>query len=223
MAESYVQVAPDSTGKKLRTVSSTVGANTVEEQYVIPTSARTRTGLYRVHAGVFVVGAAADAATAGRWWLINPVGSGVAVAVKRISFASQHGSALATPTSPRIMLERVTFTGTASGASVTPAKRARTTVAGTTADATAVASVRTASTGLTLAAGEAFKAFLPVVALTTAAACPAGTDDWDPSDEDTELILAAGEGVVCRQTDAGTASDTRRWVNNITWEEFTAP
>lgn len=35
MAESYVQVAPDSTGKKLHTRQRTVGANTVQDQYVI--------------------------------------------------------------------------------------------------------------------------------------------------------------------------------------------
>ncbi len=220
MAKSFVQVAPDGAGKQLSTYTDADGRH---EQVVVTSSLRTRTGLYRVHSGVFVVTAAADAATAGRWWLINPVGSGVAVAVRRVSFSCQHGSALATPTSPRINLERVTFTGTASGATITPAKRVRTTVAGLTADATNVGSLRTASTGLTLTAGEPFKAFLPVVALTTAAANPPGNDEWDPADEDTEIILAAGEGIVCRQADAGTASDTRRWVNNITWEEFTAP
>ena len=113
MAESLVQVAPDSTGKKLHTISSVVGTDTVEEQVVIVTSARTRTGLYRAATGAHVVLAAAQAATVGFWWLINPVGSGVAVSLKRVAFMSQHGSVLATPTSPRIMLERVTFTGTA--------------------------------------------------------------------------------------------------------------
>lgn len=35
MVEQYVQVAPDSTGAKLRTRERTIGANVVEEQYVI--------------------------------------------------------------------------------------------------------------------------------------------------------------------------------------------
>jgi len=35
MAEDFVQVAPDSTGAKVRTRSRVIGANTVEEQYVI--------------------------------------------------------------------------------------------------------------------------------------------------------------------------------------------
>lgn len=40
MAEGIIQVAPDSTGSKLRTRSRTVGANTVHEQYVISQSER---------------------------------------------------------------------------------------------------------------------------------------------------------------------------------------
>jgi hypothetical protein len=224
MADSFVQVAPDSTGARMQTTTKTVNAQTVHRQVVSNASQRTRVGFYRVHTGVFLVQAAAHAATVGFWWLINPVGSTVAVSVKKVSFASQHGTALATPTSPRITLERVTFTGTASGAVVTPAKRVRTSVAGLTAEATNVASLRTASTGLTLTAGEVYKAFLPVFAVTaTVATGPAGTDDYDPSLEDDELVLAAGEGIVCRQPDAGTTSDTRRCVFNVTWEEFTAP
>lgn len=224
MADAFIQVAPDSTGSKLRTVSGTVGANTVHEQVVIPTSIRTRTGLYRSHVGVFLVQAAAHAATVGFWWLLNPVGSTTAVAIKKVSFSSQHGSVLATPTSPRITLERVTFTGTHTGTLITPAQRVRTTVGGLTADAsTGVARLSAASTGATLTAGAAYKAFLPVAALTAVGSEAPGTDDYDPGDEDTELILAAGEGIVCRQPDAGTTTDTRRCVFNITWEEFTAP
>jgi hypothetical protein len=223
MAESYTQVPPDSTGRKIHTRQRTIGANTVEDQFVIQTSARTRTGLYRCNTGAHVVLAAAHAATAGFWWLINPVGSAVAVAVKRITFMSQIGSALATPTSPRMSLERVTFTGTASGASVTPAKRVRTTVAGLAADATNVASLRTASTGLTLAAGESVRAFLPAAAATGVGAVAASEDDWEAEFEDEEVVLAAGEGVVFRQADAGTTADTRRVITNVTWEEFTAP
>lgn len=224
MAEDFVQVAPDSTGAKIHTRSRVIGANTVEEQFVIPTSQRTRVGLYRAHVGVFVVQAAAHAATAGFWWLLNPVGSTTAVAIKKVSFASQHGSALATPTSPRITLERVTFTGTHTGTLITPAQRVRTTVGGLTADAsTSVARLSAASTGATLTAGPAYKAFLPVAALTAVGSEAPGTDDYDPAEEDVEIVLAAGEGIVCRQADAGTTSDTRRSVFNVTWEEFTAP
>lgn len=215
MAEDFVQVQPDGTGAKIRTRARTIGANNIEEQYVILQREAVRSSAYYAHTGAHLVLAAADAATVGRWWLINPVGSSVLVALRRVSFSSQLGSALLAPTSPRITLERVTFTGTASGAVTTNAIRK-------TTDAAAVSSVRTASTGLTLTAGGVFHAFLPVASATAVGYTAASTDDYDPADDDV-IILAAGEGVVCRQPDAGTGSDTRRFVTNLYVEEFTLP
>lgn len=175
---------------------------------------RVRTGIFSCQTGIHVVAATAQAATAGFWWLINPVGSTVIVALRRIEFMSQIGSALATPTSPRLQVERVTFTGTASGASPTPAKVR-------SADAANTASLRTASTGLTLTAGAAVYAFLPITAITaTSGGGAAAVADWNP-DNNGMPLLAAGEGLVLRQADNGTASDTRRFVTNIAWEEFT--
>lgn len=222
MAESFTQVAPNSTGSKIHVRTYAVGADTVADQFVIPTSRRTRTGYYRTSTAALLLAAAADAATVGRWWLINPVGSSVAISVKRVSISwTATGTAAAATTGPRITLERATFTGTASGAVLTPAKRVRTAVAGLAADATNVGSVRTASTGLTLAAGELVRAFsAPYIA--TGVGQVYALDEWEPTDEDTELILAAGEALVCRQADAA-AVDVRRWINNITWEEFSSP
>lgn len=40
MPEGFIQVAPSGTGPKLRTRERTIGANTVQEQYVIPTTER---------------------------------------------------------------------------------------------------------------------------------------------------------------------------------------
>lgn len=222
MAQSFTQVAPDSTGDKMHTRTYTVGADVVSDQYVTPVSQRTRLGLYRGVTALNATAAAADAATAGRWWLINPAGSSVAVAVKRVLIAwTATGAAAAAATGPRITLERFTATGAPSGAALTPSKRVRTAVAGLAVDATPVASVRTASTGLTISAGELAHAW--------AAPYMGGTawvlDTYSSTDvglEDDETILAAGEGIVCRQADAA-AADIRRWVNTIVWEEFTAP
>lgn len=223
MADGVVQVAPDSTGKMLRTVTTTVGGNTVHEQVVIPVGMRTRQGAYRAHVGVFTVQASAHASTVGFWWLINPLSSGMAMGIKKISFSSQHGSVLATATSPRITIERTTFTGTATGTTVTPAKITNASGNGLNADATNKGLILTTSTGLTLTAGPAIKAFLPTVALTAVGVGPAVNDEVDPANEGDELILQPGEGIICRQPDAGTASDTRRVLFNVAWEEFGAP
>jgi hypothetical protein len=123
------------------------------------------------------------------------------------------GSALAATTSPRLSLERVTFTGTASGATVAGAKRR-------TADATQVSSIRLASTGLTLTAGAPITEFLPVAAATAVAYNTPAEAIFQPDNGDLCLLLGAGEGLVLRQADAGTAADTRR--NTVTFiiEEF---
>ena len=215
MGESFIQVPTDSTGKKIRTRERTVGANTVQEQFVIQQSRRVETGVYICQTGAHVVLASAHSATAGFWWLINPTGSSVLVALRRVEFMSQLGSALATPTSPRINIERMTFTGTASGAQITAAKR-------DTNDATAVATLRTASTGLTPTAGAGVFSFLPTAGATAVGYTAATAGDWVP-DEDGQVVLAAGEGIVCRQADNGTTSDTRRFVTNIAWMEFSVP
>jgi hypothetical protein len=186
------------------TSSVAVVARTTDEQ--------TLQGVYYYHGGANLVQAAADAATAGRFWIINPVGSTVTVRVKSIEFASQLGSALAAPTSPRLTIERVSFTGTASGASLAPAKRK-------TSDASPQSSLRTASTGLTLTAGNPVVSFLPVASATAVGYTNTAVEKWRPDVND-RIELVAGEGIVCRQADAGTTSDTRRFTLDITVEEF---
>jgi len=171
--------------------------------------------VYAVNTGAHVVSATAHAATVGFWWLLNPVGSAVLVSLRRVEFMSQMGSALLTPTSPRITIERVTFTGTHTGALITPA------------DADSVAPVTTsrlslASTGTTLTAGAVAYAFLPIACGTAVGFTATAESDWTP-DEEGQIVLAAGEGVVCRQPDAGTTADTRRFVTNISFEEYTIP
>jgi len=211
MPDSSIVLPVDSTGKALRTFNR---AANLHDQYVVTTNGRVVTGTYISQTGAHVVLAAAHAATAaGFWFLTNPVGSTVLVALRRIEFASQMGSILVTATSPRLQAERFTFTGTSTGAVIVAAKQA-------TADATQVARLASATTGLTPTAGAAVFAFLPVASATAVAFVAAAVADWNP-DADGQVILAAGEGVVFRQADAGTTADTRRFVTNIAWEEFT--
>jgi len=170
-------------------------------------------GGYKFESGRLAVLAAAHASTAGFWWLINPVGSTVLVVIKKMLVTAVPVAVTAFASSPRITLERVTFTGTATGAQITAAKRDST-------DATATATIRTASTGLTLTAGAAFADFtVPAVLTAVGVAVPYDQPLYDDTDEDDYTVLRAGEGVVLRQADAGTTSDTRIVMAYGSWEE----
>ncbi|HXN74888.1 MAG TPA: hypothetical protein VN855_00165 [Candidatus Acidoferrum sp.] len=169
-------------------------------------------GVYFYSPTAQTVQASADAATAGRFWIINPIGNTKTVRIKAIQFTSQLGSALLTPTSPRITVERVTFTGIASGATVAGAKRK-------TADPAPVSVCITASTGIVLSAGNIIKTFLPIACATAVGFASADLNTFIP-DINNRLDLVAGEGIVIRQPDAGTASDSRRYILNFIIEEF---
>lgn len=215
MGEQFIQLPVDGSGKRQRTRERTVSGNVIQEPYLISIRERVLSGVYLAQTGAHVVQAAADAAGVGRWWLFNPVGSTVLVAFRRCEFLSQLGSVLAAPTSPRLTLSLFTATGTASGASVTPGKQDST-------QAAATATLRTASTGLTITDGADVFSFMPTASATAVGYAAPAVADWLPEDEGMP-ILRAGEGIYLTQSDAGTASDTRRYVTNIAWEEFTLP
>jgi len=216
MPESFVWLPPDSTGKKLHTRNQTIGANDVHEQFVIPVSARLNTGVFRSHTGAHVVQAAAQNGTStGFWWLYNTSAT-VICALRRCHFMSQRGSALATPTSPRIVLQRITFTGTPAGTAIVPAKT-------DTGFCAAVASLRSTQVTSVVTLAEQFMAFLPMSDVSTTVTGGATDTDWVPDTEDGEILLRQNQGVVCWQPDAGSTSDTRRFVTSIAWSEFTIP
>jgi hypothetical protein len=181
----------------------------VVERERIPTAVQ----LYSI-AGTIL--AAAHTGSAGFFWIVNHVGSTVRIAVRRTNFTSQHNSVLATPSSGRVVLRRITFTGTPSGAQPAACRAV-------TAQAPSSSwSVRSANTGMTITQGGDGFSYFPVAALTAVGACPPAYEDWNPEDEG-QVELAAGEGLACVQADAGTASDTRRFVMNFSVEEFTIP
>lgn len=171
-------------------------------------------GIYYASGALSTVTAAADAATAGRFWLINPVGSTVLVALRQIAMNNGAGLLIVTTTTPQFTLERMTFTGTASGGTVTAGKR-------DTNDAAAQASIRTATTGLTPTAGAVMNSY-SIPEVVTAVGTNTNTVETLKWPEDERIVLRAGEGLVLRQATAGTALDTR-WVQaDWIWEEFTA-
>lgn len=128
---------------------------------------------------------------------------------------SQHSTVLATPTAPRIVASRFSFTGTASGAAVTPAR----------IDAAMPAPItdwRTAVTGMTVTMGEVLGSAGIVGALTAVGSYePTNNDIIKPADaEDEWIVIKPGNGLVLWQDIAGTTSDTRKFNPTIVIDEI---
>lgn len=171
-------------------------------------------GIYYAGSGPHIVGAAADAATGGRVWLVN-TSSTIAVAIREIRYSIVAGTALITLTEPRINVERMTFTGTPSGAQITPGKRDST-------DAANTGTLRTASTGMTITAGATMRNFSPTNALTAVGVSMPTEQVWTmQAHVDGRIVLRQNEGIVVRQADAGTVADTRTFFLDFAWEEYT--
>jgi hypothetical protein len=205
------------TGKKIRTKESVVGANTVEEYYFIPSSERSETGHYK-----FVIPAAAiptavhTGTTTGFFFLTNPLASTVKIAVDRMTFKHNFSTTLAVDLiAPLIHVSRISFTGTLSAATTTPAKRA-------TADAAAQGLLSIAMTGLTITNVANLFGFIGMTMdLLTGGGghWKAQTDEWNPTDDGDELILAPGEGLVVWSTLAVTTANRKLMINGA-WQEF---
>jgi len=211
----FAQLPTDSgnTGKKMRTQTRVIGADTVHEHFFVASSTRDMRGSYIAHSGVFTIQAAAQTFPTSFIYVINPIGNTTNMALTAIEVLSQLGSALAAPTSPRLLWKRFTFTGTASGASITPGKLDST-------FPTATGSLRTASTGMTITAVADMLCSLPVASATAVGYTPPQMDEWFEDIEKNQIILRAGEGIAMFQPDAGTASDTRRIIVTVKWDEF---
>jgi hypothetical protein len=205
------------TGKKIRTKESVVGANTVEEYFFIPSSERNITGQYKfVIPAQAIPTAAHTATTTGFVYLINPLSSTINIAVDRVSFKQNFSTTLAVDLiAPLIHVSRISFTGTLSAAATTPAKRK-------TADAAAQGLIATAMTGLTVTnVANVYGIVGQTMDLVTGGGghWSAQSDEWNPEDEDDELILAPGEGVVIWSTLAVTTANRKLLVNGA-WFEF---
>lgn len=195
------------------TITTTQKADGSHQQVVVAReSGEELLGVYYCATGAHVVLQAADAATVARWYLINPIGSGVMLRFRRIRFMSQLGSALVAVSSPRLQLELFTFTGVATGAVVVPAKHKST-------DDPPKGILTTASTGLTIISGAVVAAFLPVASATAVGYNPATETEWN-LDAERDILLAPGEGLLFRQPDPGANSDTRRFITSLVWEEY---
>lgn len=218
---SYIQLPSDSgnLGKKVRTRTRTVGADSVLEHVFSLETARSRLGIYYAASGTLTVPIAVqNGTTTGLFWLYNPIASGRNMAVRRLATQIQFTVTTAVDlTVPRLAFSLFTFTGAGSGAQVTPAKRA-------SGDQAPVGNLRTASTGLTVTLGAMIKSDFPPILPTASSATiqanmpPTISNDWDPPEEE-QPILLPGEGIVCWAADASTTAN-RRTSTDLIWEEF---
>lgn len=205
------------TGKNVRTQSRVVGADTVHEHFFIPVRQAQVLGVYRTALAQQTVQAAAQNGTAtGFVWAHVPVlVSNKWARIRRVYYSSQHSTALATPTAPRLVLQRFTFTGVAAGASVAAGKV-------DSAAPTAILDLRTAVTGLTVTLDVLMAAAGICGALTAVGAYNVSdVNIIDPaSNEDEWPIIKPGQGFVLYQDIAGTVADTRKFNPVIVWDEI---
>lgn len=223
----FVQLPLDTgnTGKKVRTQTKTVGADTVHEHFFVAGRQASVLGVYKVFSTLQSVQATAQNGTStGFLWLHVPTAvTGKKMRLRRLWASFVTTGTTAMPTVPRLLLQRFTFTGTASGASVVASKMA-------TSMPSAAADIRSASTGLSVSlVASAFVGGTlvpPTLIAGTAASfvTQAAPDQFlfnSVSDvEDDFCVIAPGEGVVVYQPDAGTASDARRFTLNLVWDEI---
>jgi len=171
-------------------------------------------GTYYIHSGNLTILASAHGSTAGFMWVFNPLVSGKIIKIVRLDIIADMTTALATPTAPRLTVERITSTTNFSGAIIAVAK-------GDSTDVTNVAYVTLVSTGATITAGAAIAAaIVPANATGTVNTNPEVYNLIGEKSDVKDLVLRAGEGIVIRQADAGTTSDTRKAVINIVIEEY---
>jgi hypothetical protein len=208
-------------GKKVRTQTRVVGADTVHEHFVVPISARKVDGIYyfAATAAAAVQASAQNGTSTGFFWLELPSGGTKRLRLRRFEIVFEQGAAPTADhlTLPRIALARFTFTGTASGAIVTPAKRRET-------DGGNTANVRTAVTGMTVTLGAVISSWLPPgIDFATAAGqnvVSKVNEPFAPTNEDDFIDVQPAEGLLLYQPDAGTASDVRRFNYKGAWDEY---
>lgn len=207
------------TGKKVRTQTRVVGANTVHEHFFIHQRQAKITSIYRLALVQSTVAAAAqNGTTAGFLFGHMPSAATTrAMRLRRLSLTSQHSTALATPTAPRLLVRRLTSAAALSGALVAP----NINDSGVHAAPSCLFSL--VNTGITVVhVGIGFGAAGLAGALTAVGAYePCYKDIIDPaSDEDEWPVFRPGEGFVVYQDTAGTTADTRKFNLQLLCDEI---
>lgn len=112
------------TGKYVRTLTRIVGADTVHEHFFIENRLKSVLGVYRyAQAQNTVLAAAQNGTSSGMLYGHVPAAvSGKAARIRRVGVTSQHSTALATPTAPRLVMSRITAAAALSTSLLTPGK-----------------------------------------------------------------------------------------------------
>jgi hypothetical protein len=204
MSESYIQLPPDSSGKKARQISKTKDGQTVHERVVVIDH-----DLKRAITGKYITATPVISATTASGFvfasIFNPTDSGKLIAIKKYKV-------LCWAVAAAVYIELATWRVTAAsgGTLIAAADIAK---KDTTLDGTPSAEVRHTNVTVTVAQ--------KVLAQLTAGAAGQTpylgvTLEFAPNEE---IILREGQGLATRQEAAGDAD--QRVVVLIEWEEFT--
>lgn len=209
-------------GKNVRTVTKTVGADSVHSQFWVPDLAMTLTGKYFIGtAQQSVVQNAHDGTTTGFMWFQMPAAATVTALLRRIRLDFTASAATAMPTAPVISFTKFTFTGTASGAQAAAPNGV---IPYITGGAAAQLIARTAVTGMTPTLVGAV-AVASVPAILTAVGVYGGAAELYPNDQFAwqrghNMEIAPGEGLVMWQSVGGTVADVRKFVAQLEFVEI---
>jgi hypothetical protein len=201
--ESYIQVPPDSTGKRIRSIQKTIGGIAVQEEVFVPSSTRTLIGAYAYSSPVV-----AGSTTSGYVYhsFFYPSTATNLVAVRRIwiSWVAAGSAAYIEGA-----LYRITSASGGTARSVSLVSKKDTNYPDPTIDLR--------DTGVTVTLAQKVFNFI------TPGAAGQMTGIWDlhfvRPDGRSDIILRPGQGLCLRQEAAGNANF--RVSYTIEWEEFT--
>lgn len=198
MSESYIILPTDGAGKKVRTVSKSISAQTVYSEFQVEDSKLNFQGAYLMCLRI------AGSASAGYQYLsvYNPSGSGRVFKFKYVTISVDTGSV-----ANQIKVTRTTSLGT--GTSQTATKKH-------SSFSASVSNVRSALSGN----ATLDKDVLGIAKPTTATFKLLDVDYTTTTLEDDQIVLREVEGLVIQQLSAGAVTE---YLNiTVEWDEFTA-
>jgi len=206
-------------GKKVRTQTRVVGADTVHEHYFIRERKARVVSIYKLALVQATVQVAAQNGTTAVMLIGHMPASATtrAMRLRRILASSQHSTALATPTAPRLLARRFTSAAALSGALVAP------TLGDSVRDAAPACLFSLVTTGVTVVhVGIGFGVASITQAITAVGAHSSPSMEMinNGDDEDEWQVFRPGEGFVVYQDVAGTTADTRKINLQISCDEI---